>query len=70
MKGLVDDITKYLWRIPKMDLLTVHGILEVMKNETLAADMLRALKENESILEKTTPNEAIKIALCVIDANK
>ena len=70
MKEIINEITKYLWMIPKMDLLTVQEIIKLIDNEWLAADLLRTLKENEGVLKKTIPDEAIKITLQVVAANK
>ena len=70
MKNKIDEITKYLWKIPKMDFATVQEIIKLLNNDILVNDMLRTLKENEKILTMTKPEEAIKIALQVVAVNK
>lgn len=64
------EITKLLWKIPKMELVIVNNILKLMDTEMRAWDYLRSLKENESNLEKTVGDEAVRLALKVYEKNK
>lgn len=64
------EITKLLWKIPKMELVVVNNILKLMDTEMRAWDYLRSLKENESNLEKTVGDEAVRLALKVYEKNK
>lgn len=64
------EITKLLWKIPKMELVIVNNILKLMDTEMRAWDYLRSLKENESVLEKTVGDEAVRLALKVYEKNK
>ena len=65
-----EEITKLLWKVPKMDFATVNNVLKLMDNEMRTWDLLRSLKENEGNLEKTTSDEIIKLALQVYAADK
>lgn len=65
-----EEITKLLWKVPKMDLVTVNNVLKLMDDEMKTWDLLRSLKENEKNLEKTNSDEVIKLALMVVSANK
>lgn len=64
------EITKLLWKIPKMELVVVNNILKLMDTEMRAWDYLRSLKENESNLEKTVGDEPVRLALKVYEKNK
>ena len=69
-KKYKEEITKYLWKIPRIDFLTVNNVLGLLDNEMKAWDMLRSLRENENNLSKTTGDEVIKLALKVVEADK
>ena len=59
-----------MWKVPRIDFLTVNNVLALLDNEMKAWDMLRSLRENESNLSKTSGDEVIKLALKVVEADK
>lgn len=69
MKNKIGEITKMLWKVPKMNMEIVQGVIKLLDTEVRVNEMLRCLKENESSLSKTIPNEVIKITLQIVDAN-
>ena len=69
-KKYKEEITKYLWKVPRIDFLTVNNVLNLLDNELKAWDMLRSLRENENNLSKTTGDEIIRLALQVVAADK
>ncbi len=69
-KKYKEEITKYLWKVPRIDFLTVNNVLNLLDNELKAWDMLRSLRENEKDLSKTTGDEIIRLALQVVAADK
>lgn len=64
------EITKLLWKVPKMEFVVVNNVLKLMDTELRAWDLLRSLRENEENLSKTIPDEIIRLALKVYEINK
>lgn len=64
------EITKLLWKVPKMEFVVVNNVLKLMDTELRAWDFLRSLRENEENLPKTIPDEIVKLALKVYEINK
>lgn len=70
MKNKMDEITRLLWKVPKMNVEIVQGVIKILDTDVRVNEMLRCLKENEESLPKTIPDEIIKITLQIIDLNR
>lgn len=64
------EITKLLWKVPKMDFAVINNVLKLLDTELRTWDFLRSLRENEKNLPKTNSDEIIKLALKVYEINK